>query len=142
MESSEVHLYNLSLIPAVVVLIIFLVLFVHLMQTGTLRTIWDAFGFIIPFWLIIIETIFLSFEVLYKRKSNEVFNWKRLIGRTTLTASGFALAIALLSLFGFQFSWMSESGILLLVSITWFMIWIILFISFKQTFKKLSDGRW
>jgi hypothetical protein len=141
-SSEEAHLYNLSLIPAGVVLIVFLVLLVHLMQTDTLRTVWDTFGFIIPFWLIIIETIFLSFEILCKRKFNKTFNWKRLIGRTTLTASGFALAITILSLFRFQFPWMSESGMLLLVSITWFVIWVILFVGFKQTFKKLSEGRW
>jgi hypothetical protein len=140
--SEETHLYNLSLIPAGVLLIVFLVLFVYLMQTDALGTIWDVFGFIVPFWLVIIETIFLSFEMLYKRTFNKSFNWKRLIGRTTLTTLGFALAIAVLSFFSFQFPWMSESSILLLVSITWFVIWIILFFGLKEIFKKLSEGQW
>jgi hypothetical protein len=144
MESrEEIRLYNLSLVPAGVIFIVFLFLFIYLLQNKLLATIWDFLWFAIPFWMLIIETIFFSFESFYKRQFNKPFNLKRLIGRTTITIIGSTLLLAIAIVFkNLQFSWMSESIALLLIGITWFVIWIILFISFKQMFSKLSQGKW
>jgi len=142
-SSEEMHLYNLSLVPAGMIFVVFLFVFVYSLHNNLLGTIWDFLWFAIPFWILIIDTIFFSFEMLYKKKTNKPFNLKRFVGRTILTTTGFALFIALATLFkSLQFLWISESTTLLLSGITWFAVWIILFISLKQRFDKLSQGTW
>ena len=144
-EREEIHLYNLSLIPAGLVLIAFLVSFVYLMQSGSLRTISDFLEFAIPFWLLIIETIFFSYEVLYGKKLSKSFNRKRFIGRTIITVSAFGLfglLIILLNLLIFQFPWINEPIMLFLTGVIWFVAWIVLLTRLKGIFNKLSKGEW
>ena len=145
MKSSEdeIHLYNLSLIPAGVVFAIFLAFFVYFLETDTLRTATDFFWFAIPFWTIIIETVFVSFELLYQRRTGETLNYKRLVGRTILTVLGFISFIAVLDIvYIFNFVWHDEATAVLVAATAWFLMWLLVAVAFKQAIKKLSEGHW
>jgi len=138
----ETHLYNLSLIPAGAVFLVFIGLFAYFLHSNSLRTTWDFFFFATPFWFLIIETVFLSFEVLYARRTNYVFNLKRLMGRTILTTAGFSLFIALLALV-YQFKvYLRDDGVIVSVSaVTWFSIWLVLLIIFREKIDQLFSGK-
>jgi len=68
-KQDEIHLYNLSLIPAGVLVAVFWVLFIYLMHNNALKTLWETMLFITPFWILIIGTVFFTFEVLYGRRT-------------------------------------------------------------------------
>lgn len=138
----EIHLYNLSLIPAGVILMIFLTLFAYSLHNNYIRTVWDFLWFALPFWLAMIEVIFFSFEVLWKKEANGRFNLKRFGGRTILTVLGFGSFVALLTIIiKIQF-WKDEGTNVFISSAVWFSVWLIIVAVFKQTVKKLAEGQW
>jgi hypothetical protein len=145
-EEEERHLYNLSIIPAAIVTYVLLICFFYFgRKTQSLSLFYYLTHFGIPFMIAIPLTIFLSFEILYSRKTHSFANGqlKRFFGRMSLLLLG---VFVLLSALGITFFVLSNSidqwNLLLLSAILWFVIWTPLMLRFKGVFKRLSSGRW
>lgn len=138
----ETHLYNLSLIPAGVILVIFLSLFAYSLHNNYIRTTWDFLWLVMPFWLAMIEVVFFSFEILWKKEANRPFNFKRFGGRTILTALGFGSFIAVLVIIVKIQFWQGEGTTFFISSVAWFSVWLIIVAAFKRTIKELAEGQW
>jgi hypothetical protein len=96
---------------------------------------------VIPFWLAIIEVIFFSFEILWKKEANRPFNLKRFGGRTILTVSGFGSFVAILVIIiKIQF-WKDDGISVFISSVVWFSAWLIIVAAFKPTIKELAEGQ-
>jgi len=139
----EKHIFNLSLIPAGIVFLAFLIYLAYAMHYSLLETLWDFLWLVTSVFTVILAIIFLFFEVFYSRKFNQSFNLKRFAGRIMIMVIGLVLLIVVLNIFyTLQFLWTSEAITLLVSAITWFSIWFVLVITFKQAFRKLTRGQW
>jgi len=142
----ERHLLNLSVIPAALVTYLLLASFVYFGRNqSSLSPLYVLIYFGIPFAIAVPTTIFLSFEVLYSHKARQPISHgaKRFLGRMSLTLLAISLLGAILSITYFALApWFDENSLLLLTGVFWFAIWIFSMFHFKETFNKLSAGKW
>jgi small-conductance mechanosensitive channel len=143
-KEEEIRLYNLSLVPAGVILVAFLVSFVHLMRTDVLKTMWDYLLFATPFWTAIIGSIFLTFEVLYSRKTKSSIRFyaKRLLGRIFLLAACMLSLLAIVGIFYPILSPIAGDYSILYTGVLWALLFFIVARTFRRTINKLTDGHW
>lgn len=143
-REEEIHLYNLSLIPAGIILVAFLVSFVYLMRTDVLKTLWDYLLFAAPFWTAIIGSVFLTFEALYSRKTKSSirFYMKRFFGRMFLLVACMLSFLVTLGALYPVLSPLAGSYSILYTGVLWSLLFFIVARTFKRTINKLTEGQW
>ncbi len=143
-RQEEIHLYNLSLIPAGAIAALFYASLVYLLHNNGLKTIWETMLFIVPFWMLILSTIFFTFEVLYSRRTQTPLksHAKRFVGRMSLLGISmlsflayFAIAYPVLSPFIGDYA-------ILYGGLIWLIILLVVYLAFRQEVDDLTEGRW
>jgi hypothetical protein len=142
----ERHLLNLSVIPAALVTYVLLASFVYFGgNQSSVSPLYVLAYFGIPFAVAVPTTIFVSFEVLYSRKTRQPISRgaKRFLGRMSLVLLAVSMLGVILGITYFSLApWLNESSLLLLTGVLWFATWILLIFCFKKTLGKLSAGKW
>jgi len=143
-REEEIHLYNLSLIPAGVIVAVFWILFIYLMHINELKTVWDTMFFAAPFWTLIVGTVFFTFEVLYGRRTQTPLksHAKRLVGRISLLLVGMSSFLAFFGLAYLALSPFIGDYAILYSGVIWLVILLVIYRSFKETVDNFIEGRW
>jgi hypothetical protein len=133
-----------SLIAALIVFILIFVYFNYLMYTDRPTSLWDlmlSIGFLSVF--VPMTVAILVYEFLYIRKTQGSFNTRRFAGRLLL------ILVCGLSFFGLVgimvegFSLiLSEVIAICLGALLWALVFFFIVIRFRQSFNKLTEGKW
>lgn len=141
-QKEEIHLYNLSLIPSLIVLYAFLICFAFALHYNVFKTLLGTLSFISFGFASMLATAFLSFEILYSRKLDVKFQLKRFVGRIIVMLGAITLLIAIVDFFAIQLAWASETLTLLLGVILWSSIWLMLIAVWRHPIKRMLKGQW
>jgi flagellar biosynthesis protein FlhB len=125
-QKEEIHLYNLSLIPSLIVLYAFLIYFAFALHYNIFKTLLDTLLFMSYGFASMLATAFLSFEILYSRRLGVKFQLKRFVGRIIIMLAAITLLIVIVDFFASQLTWASETFTLSVSVVLWSSIWLIL----------------
>jgi small-conductance mechanosensitive channel len=138
------HIQNLSVIPAAMVVYIFIGYFIYLVHIGQpIQPSFYVWYFLLVFLLAMPATLFLSQEILYARKTHRPFTsgLKRFLGKISLAAIGAVLFAAVLEIDSLALSSLiGESELIIVTGIIWFVVWALLVLHFRRRFDKLYKG--
>jgi hypothetical protein len=135
------HIQNLSVIPAAMVVYIFIGYFVYLVHIGQpIRLVFYTWYFMLVFLVALPGTFFLSEEIIYARKTHRPFasGLRRFLGKMSIAIIGAILFVTILETGSLTLSpLIDESGLLVLTGIIWFVLWALLILRFRRRFEEL-----
>jgi len=140
------HIENLSVIPAAIVVYVFIGYFAYLhnIRQHIQPTFYVPY-FIVVFGLAMPAAMFLSREILYARKIRTSFTsaLKRFLKSMSIIVIAVVLFAAILEADEFALSSsINESGLLVIAGIIWFVMWTLLVLHFRKSFSKLFGSDW
>jgi hypothetical protein len=142
----ERHIQNLSVIPAAIVVYVFIGYVIYLVHAGQpLQPAFYLWYFLVVFMLAMPATLFLSEEILYARKVPRPLASliRRFLGKMSIAIIGAVLFGTILEITSLTLSSLiAETEVTVLTAIIWFAAWGYLIIHYRERFKELSKGNW
>ncbi|HML03950.1 MAG TPA: hypothetical protein VK487_11345 [Candidatus Bathyarchaeia archaeon] len=141
----EVHVQNLSVIPAAIVVYAFIGYLVYLFHNSAPVQLSFLLPYISACFILALTAFFLTWDLLYASRSQQPFasRIKPFLGKMSVLAGAFASFGAIYIIAGFALSpIIYDSRLLLLTAITWSAIWGALVLRSRQKLDRLSKGRW
>lgn len=140
------HIENLSVIPAAIVVYVFIGYILYLLNIGQhMQPTFYVLYFLVVFMLAMPAAVFLSQEILYARKTHTSFTsaLKRFVQKMWIAVIGAVLFAAILEADDFALSsFTNENGLIVITTIIWFVIWALFVFYFRKNFNKLFESDW
>jgi small-conductance mechanosensitive channel len=138
------HIQNLSVIPAAMVVYVFIGYFAYLVHVGQpIQPSFYVWYFLLVFLLAMPTTLFLSEEILYTRKTHRPFTsgLRRFLRKISMAVIGAVLFAAILETDSLALSSsVDETGLIVVTGIVWFVVWALLVLHFRRRFSKPCKG--
>lgn len=141
----EVHVQNLSVIPAAIVVYAFIGYLVYLFHNSTSVQLSFLLPYVSACFILALTAFFLTWDLLYACRSQQPFasRIKPFLGKMSMLASAFVSFGVIYVTAGFALSpILNDTQLLLLTAVTWSTIWGLLVLHSRKQLDRLSKGQW